>query len=95
MVQLLAVIVAALTLLASFPGEKEYSAQAKISIKKACQIALHAYPGTIVSKGLEKEAGGSGLRYSIDVKGASGTREIGVDAITGKVLENSEEKGGD
>jgi uncharacterized membrane protein YkoI len=40
---------------------------------------------------LEKEKGGSGLRYSFGVKSRKALYEVGVDAQTGKVLENSKE----
>jgi hypothetical protein len=40
---------------------------------------------------LEKEKGGSGLRYSFDIKHGGVTHEVGVDAKTGKLLENSVE----
>jgi uncharacterized membrane protein YkoI len=40
---------------------------------------------------LEKERGGSGLRYSFDIKSNKATYELGVDAKTGKVLENARE----
>jgi uncharacterized membrane protein YkoI len=65
--------------------------KARIDMPHARAIALRTYPGKIVKQELEKEAGGSGLRYSFDVSGAKGTREIGVDAVTGKLLENSDE----
>ena len=42
-------------------------------------------------KELEKEKGGSGLRYSFDVKSGNATYEVGVDARDGKVLENDKE----
>ena len=67
------------------------AAKARIDMVHARTIALNAYPGKIVKEELEKEQGGSGLRYSFDVNGSKGTREIGVDAVTGKVLENSDE----
>jgi uncharacterized membrane protein YkoI len=54
-------------------------------------IALKARPGRITDKELEKEGGGSGLRYSFDVKASGVTYEVGVDARTGKVLENAKE----
>lgn len=66
-------------------------AQAKVSMKHAREIALKAYPGKIVKEELEQESGGSGLRYSFDVKSGNATHEVGVDAKTGKVLENSVE----
>jgi uncharacterized membrane protein YkoI len=74
----------------SFAGH-ELSAQAKITMAEAEAIALRARPGKITDKELEKEGGGSGLRYSFDVKSAGVTYEVGVDARTGKVLENGKE----
>lgn len=65
------------------------AAQAKISMSQARKIALQAVPGKVVKQELEKEAGGSGLRYSFDIKAGKDTREVGVDAKTGKLLENS------
>jgi len=65
---------------------------AKVSPARARAIALRTVHGTIVSQELEYEAGGSGLRYTIDLKTASGVREIGVDAKTGAVIENIREK---
>ena len=65
---------------------------AKYTIVQARAIALKAHPGAITDQELEKEGGGSGLRYSFDIK-AKGkkTFEVGVDAMTGKVLENKAE----
>jgi hypothetical protein len=65
--------------------------QARISITEARAIALKAYPGKITDEELEKEKGGSGLRYSFDIKRDTVTQEVGVDAQTGKVLENKKE----
>ena len=64
---------------------------AKISLKRARAIALKSSPGKITDEELEVEKGGSGLRYSFDIKQGSVTREVGVDAKTGKVLEDSKE----
>lgn len=65
---------------------------AKISMHKARQIALKAFPGGKIMKAeLEREGGGSGLRYSFDMKHGKHWREVGVDARTGKVLENTTE----
>ena len=66
---------------------------AKISIDQARAIALKANPGVIKDEELEHEKGGSGLRYSFVIRQHShedGTvmDEVGVDARTGKVLEN-------
>lgn len=66
--------------------------RAKIGMQQARQIALRTYPGAkIVKAELEHERGGSGLRYSFDMKKSRHWREVGVDAMTGKVLENSAE----
>jgi hypothetical protein len=70
---------------------QETANQAKIGIAEARVIALRAHAGSIVSEELEKEPGGSGLRYSFDIKHGAATQEVGVDAQTGKVLENSKE----
>lgn len=68
-----------------------YAKDAKITLDEACAIALQTYAGEIVAQELEKERGGSGLRYSFDVRSGKITHEVGVDAKTGKVLENSVE----
>jgi uncharacterized membrane protein YkoI len=73
----------------AFAGHR-YAAQAKISLAQARGAAIKAQPGVITDEELERERGGSGLRYSFDVKSATGaTYEIGVDAKTGAVLEHS------
>ena len=69
----------------------ELASQAKITMAQAEAIALKARPGKIVDRELEKEGGGSGLRYSFDVKASGVTYEVGVDAKTGAVLENAPE----
>ena len=78
----------------AFTGE-QLAGQAKITLDEARAIALKTFPGTIASEELEKERGGSGLRYSFDIKGGAGLHEVGVDAKTGRVLENSVEHGRD
>ncbi len=65
---------------------------AKVSPAQARAIALRSVHGTIVSQELEREAGGSGLRYTFDLKTTAGTREVGVDAKTGAVIENIQDK---
>jgi uncharacterized membrane protein YkoI len=66
--------------------------KAKLRMQRARIIALEAYPGgRIMKEELEHEGGGSGLRYSFDMKRGKKWREIGVDAFTGKVLENKAE----
>ena len=67
------------------------STHATISMEQARTIALHAHAGKITGAELEKEAGGSGLRYSFDIRSDKLTQEVGVDAKTGKVLEDRPE----
>ncbi len=74
----------------AFTGQK-YVKEAKITLPEARAIALKAQKGTITDEELEREAGGSGLRYSFDIKSNSATHEVGVDAKTGRLLENSVE----
>jgi len=70
---------------------QELAKHAKVSMTDARAIALKAHPGKITDQELEKEPGGTGLRYSFDIKRGSVTQEVGVDAKTGKVLENKKE----
>ena len=57
---------------------QELSKQAKVSITEARAIALKAHPGKITDEELEKEKGGTGLRYSFDIKrGGVTTRSWG------------------
>jgi uncharacterized membrane protein YkoI len=65
--------------------------QAKITLAKARATALATRPGKITDQELEKEHGGTGLRYSFDITSNGKKFEVGVDAKTGKVLENSTE----
>ena len=76
--------------LLAYTGEK-LAKGAKVSIDEARAIALKATPGTISDEELEREKGGSGLRYSFDIKSGGVVYEVGVDAQTGKVLENKKE----
>jgi uncharacterized membrane protein YkoI len=70
---------------------QDLAKNAKVSITEARAIALKAHPGMITDEELEKEKGGSGLRYSFDIKRGTVTQEVGVDADTGRVLENKKE----
>lgn len=67
------------------------ASEAKITMSEARGIALKAYPGKIMAEELEREGGGSGLRYSFDLKQSKQWREVGVDAMTGRLLENAAE----
>lgn len=69
----------------------ELMPMAKVSMATARATALHARPGRITDYELEKEGGGTGLRYSFDVTSHGKKYEVGVDAKTGKVLENKAE----
>ena len=73
---------------AAYTGQ-ELAGDAKITIDQAREIALQAHPGRITDEELEREDGGSGLRYTFSVDPGSGAQELGVDAATGQVLENS------
>ena len=69
----------------------ELAGQAHFKLAQAQAIALKARPGQITDRELEKEAGGSGLRWSFDIKSHGKAYEVGVDAQSGKVLENKAE----
>ncbi len=74
----------------AYKGE-ELAKQAKISLQQARDNALKAFPGKIIDEELEKETGGSGLRYSFDIRNGKLVHEVGVDASDGKILENSDD----
>lgn len=69
----------------------QYMKDAKVTLADVRATALKAYDGKIISEELEKESGGSGLRYSFDINKNGVTHEVGVDAQSGNVLENSVE----
>ena len=75
---------------AAYSGEN-LASQTKVTMAQAIAIAQHARPGKVTDKELEREGGGSGLRYSFDILANGVTYEVGVDAVTGKVLENGPE----
>jgi len=74
----------------AYTGEN-LAKNAKVGIADARAIALKARPGQITDEELEKEVGGSGLRYSFDIKKGTTTYEVGIDAQTGAILENAPE----
>lgn len=74
----------------AYTGEK-LAKNAKVKIEQAAAIALKARPGKITDKELEREKGGSGLRFSFDIQSKVATYEVGVDAQTGAILENAKE----
>ena len=71
-------------------GRQGVQAQATLSMKEAREIALKTYNGKIMKEELEHEAGG--LRYSFDIAQDGKWREVGVDAKTGRIVENKGEK---
>lgn len=90
----IAVIAALATALATpalaYTGQK-LRGEARIGMKEARAIAVKAHAGKITDAELEREPGGSGLRYSFDIKNGPHVQEVGVDAATGAVLENRTE----
>lgn len=74
----------------AYSGE-DLAKEATVTMAQAKTIALKARPGELTDEELEKEVGGSGLRYSFDIKSRAATYEVGVDAMTGAVLENAAE----
>ncbi|MDA8329082.1 MAG: PepSY domain-containing protein [Betaproteobacteria bacterium] len=96
MVKNKSVAIAALVMLFGAVGAQAYTGEAmakhaKVTMTEARAIALKAHPGKITDEELEKEAGGSGLRYSFDIREGKVTHEVGVDAQSGAVLENKAE----
>lgn len=75
--------------LSAYTGE-ELASQAKVNLAEVRQIALKAHTGKITDQELERD-GGSRWRYSFDIKQGKTTYEVGIDAKTGKVLENAAE----
>lgn len=70
----------------------QYAKEAKLTLHQARAIALKTYPGTVVEEELEHRKGGSGLRYSFDIRAHHVTHEVGVDAKTGAVLANGRDE---
>ena len=60
-----------------------------IGIARAQAIALGAAPGKIMSAEYEKEGGD--WRYSFDIQQRGHVQEIGVNARTGRIVENKSE----
>jgi uncharacterized membrane protein YkoI len=61
----------------------------KVSMAHARAIALKLAPGKIKSGEYENEGGV--WRYSFDIQQKGNVQEIGIDAMTGKVVENKSE----
>ena len=64
--------------------------KAKITLEEARAIALKRVAGTVVEEELEKEKGR--LQYAFDIRDSSGKIwDVEIDAITGKVLQATED----
>jgi uncharacterized membrane protein YkoI len=61
---------------------------ARLSMAQARAIALRAAPGRVISGEYENEGG---WRYSFDIQQSGHVQEIGVDAQTGRIVENKSE----
>lgn len=80
---------AALLLCASLGFASGQKPQPKITMEQAKATALAKHSGTIKSSELEKEHGK--LIYSFDIQTAKELREIQVDAMTGKIVQDTVE----
>lgn len=80
-------VLATVNMAYAYTGQ-ELAPAAKISVGEARSIALHAFPGKIVSEELEQERGNGGLRYFFDIRRGKTVQEVNVDAVSGKVLKN-------
>ncbi len=65
---------------------------AKLSMAQARAIAMKLSPGKVTKQEYEQE--GKGWRYSFDILQGKRIHEIGVDANTGRIVENIFEKPG-
>jgi uncharacterized membrane protein YkoI len=90
--------VVALACALAFAGSSAYAytgenleSQAHVKMIEALALASTARPGKVTDRELEREKGGSGLRYSFDIVSDGKIYEVGIDAMTGKVLENAPE----
>lgn len=92
------VIVAGLAAAAALPAivqaapqgaRTEHAPPAKLSMDAARAIALRAAPGQLISSEYENEGGS--WRYSFDIQQNGNVQEVGVDANSGKIIENKSE----
>lgn len=82
-IPVLALVLAGSAAIASQPKPyvgHELAPTANISLAHAHATALRARPGHVTDRELEKEAGGSGMRYSFGIKSHGKAYEIGIDA---------------
>jgi uncharacterized membrane protein YkoI len=84
-----AFLVAATAIAATAPAAaRQFTPPAKLTRAQAQAIALKRAPGKVIEGEYEKENGG--WRYSFDIRqpGHRGIHEIGVDANTGRIVED-------
>lgn len=62
---------------------------AGITVARARAIALKAAPGKVEKAEREREGGGE--RYSFDIRQGNRIHEIGVDVVTGRIVEDKYE----
>ncbi len=89
-VVVIVLVVAAHSSAFAYKGER-LAGSATVTMQEATAIAMHVRSGKIIERELEREAGGTGMRYSFIIKNGSRKYEVGVDAKNGKVLENKVE----
>lgn len=87
-----AVLSAASLIAASAVAATPSAPPAKLSMAQARAIALRLAPGKVTKQEYEKE--GKGWRYSFDIMQGRRIHEIGVDANSGRIVENVFEKPG-
>lgn len=83
--------IAAVALVLIAPASAE--AGNRIGMAKARAIALRRAPGRVSKAEYEREGGG--WRYSFDIRQRGRIHEIGVDARTGRIVEDKFEAPGD
>lgn len=86
-----ATVISLVSLSAQAYSGSQYAKDAKLTLAQARAIALKTYPGTVVDQELEHKKGGSGLRFSFDIRAHHVTHEVGIDASTGAVLLNGKD----
>jgi uncharacterized membrane protein YkoI len=84
-----AIAAAAILSTTAFAAAPSKAPKPLISMARAKAMALHLAPGKIISSEYEKEGGI--WRYSFDIQQKNNVQEIGIDARTGKVVENKSE----
>jgi hypothetical protein len=82
----LAIIGIAMTASMAMAAHHAPAPPAKLTMAQARTIALKIAPGKISDAEYEKEGGG--WRYSFDIRQGGRIHEIGVDANTGRVVED-------